>query len=112
MGLCLNRLSRTLQASLLRKENRLFGLLGKVTPQGLVSFQAEDICRAWVLTAEFGCLRLEQLSGEEELTANDLFLPAPSGYEYGVTGGDDALEITRTVFGLLPAELDRLLSTL
>ena len=69
-----------------RKGSRVFALLGKATPLGLAGFSREDASRSWALTAELGCLRLERLSGDEELTGQQLFLPLPSDYDYGLTG--------------------------
>ncbi len=60
------------------------------------------------MTAEFGCLRLERLVGDEEVTRSQIFLPVPSSYEYGVAGSEGSPEITRAVFGLLPSELEQL----
>ena len=62
---------------------------------------------SWALTAEFGCLRLERLSGDEEVTGQQLFLPLPADYDYGIVGTDKSPETTRAIFGLLPSELDR-----
>ena len=64
------------------------------------------------MTAEFGCLRLERLSGEEEVTGDQLFLPLPADYNYGLTGPDTSSEATRAVFGLLASELEQLVSVL
>jgi hypothetical protein len=97
---------------LLRNGQRIFALLGKVTPLGLATFSREDVSRSWALTAEFGCLRLERLSGDEEVTGEQLFLPRPADYDYGITGPDKSPELTRAVFGLFPSELERLVSVL
>ena len=97
---------------LLRKGSRVFALLGKATPMGLVAFSPEDVSRGWAVTAEFGCLRLERLSGDEEVTGQQLFLPLPSDYNYGISGPDKSPETTRAVFGLLPSELEQLVSVL
>ena len=105
-------LNTSAQWSVLRHGSRVFGLLGKATPFGLSSFTRNDISRAWALTAEFGCLRLERLSGEEEVTADQLVLPTPFSYEYGIDGGDGSADVTRAIFGLLPGELEQLVSIL
>ncbi len=112
MALCLGKLSTPIPGCLLRKGSRTFALLGKATPLGLAAFSREDVSRSWALTAEYGCLRLERLSGDEELTGQQLFLPLPSDYDYGVTGPEKSPEVTRSVFGLLPSELEQLVSTL
>jgi hypothetical protein len=78
----------------------------------LAAFSREDVSRSWALTAEFGCLRLERLSGDEEVTGEQLFLPLPADYDYGITGPDKSPETTRAVFGLLPSELEQLVSVL
>jgi hypothetical protein len=96
----------------LRHGSRVFGLLGKATPFGLSSFTRHDVARAWALTAEYGCLRLERLTGEEEVTADQLILPTPFCYEYGIDGVGSSPEITRAIFGLLPGELEQLVSVL
>ena len=108
----LKMLNTSAQWSVLRHGSRVFGLLGKATPFGLSSFTRNDISRAWALTAEFGCLRLERLSGEEEVTADQLVLPTPFSYEYGIDGGDGSADVTRAIFGLLPGELEQLVSIL
>ena len=41
-----------------------------------------------------------------------MFLPLPSDYNYGITGPDKSPETTRAVFGLLPSELEQLVSVL
>jgi hypothetical protein len=97
---------------LLRKGRRVFALLGKATPLGLAAFSREDVSRGWALTAEYGCLRLERLSGDEEITGEQVFLPLPADYNYGITGPEKAAETTRAIFGLLPTELEQLVSTL
>jgi hypothetical protein len=112
MAQCLNRLDSSVQWGLLRKGTRLFALLGKVTPLGLDSFGSADVSRAWALTAELGCLRLERLSGDEEVTGDHFFLPTPYSYDYGIIGEHDSPEITRAVFGLLPVELEYLVTVL
>jgi hypothetical protein len=78
----------------------------------LAAFSRQDVSRSWALTAEFGCLRLERLSGDEEVTGQQLFLPLPADYDYGITGHDKSPETTRAVFGLLPSELEQLVNAL
>jgi len=112
MADCLNMLNTSAQLSVLKHGSRVFGLLGKATPFGLSSFTRHDIARAWALTAEFGCLRLERLSGEEEVTSDQLVLPTPFSYEYGIDGVNGSPEMTRAIFGLLPQELEQLVSLL
>jgi hypothetical protein len=112
MAVCLSNLTTPMPGCLLRKGPRVFALLGKATPLGLAAFSREDVSRSWALTAEFGCLRLERLSGEEEVTGQQFFLPLPSDYNYGLTGPDQSPETTRAVFGLLPSELEQLVSVL
>ena len=112
MGLCLSKLSPPTPGCLLRSERRVFALLGKATPSGLAVFGREDVSRSWALTAEFGCLRLERLTGEEEVTGQQLFLPLPADYDYGIAGPDRSPQATRAVFGLLAAELEQVVSAL
>ena len=112
MALALKMLNTSAQWSVLRHGSRVFGLLGKATPFGLSSFTRNDITRAWALTAEFGCLRLERLTGEEEVTTDQLILPTPFSYEYGIDGTGIDADVTRAVFGLLPNELEQLVSVL
>jgi len=112
MACCLSKLTTPMPGCLLRKGSRVFALLGKATPLGLAAFNREDLFRSWALTAEFGCLRLEHLSGDEEVTGEQLFLPLPADYNYGITGSDKSPETTRAVFGLLPSELEQLVSVL
>jgi hypothetical protein len=112
MALPLKMLNTSAQWSVLRHGSRVFGLLGKATPFGLASFTRNDITRAWALTAEFGCLRLERLSGEEHVTTDQLILPTPFSYEYGIDGSGGSPEVTRAIFGLLPQELEELVSVL
>ncbi|HLH52707.1 MAG TPA: hypothetical protein VKY92_03745 [Verrucomicrobiae bacterium] len=104
-------LNTSAQWSVLRHGSRVFGLLGKATPFGLSSFTRHDVGRAWALTAEFGCLRLERLTGEEEVTTDQLVLPTPFSYEYGIDGLSNP-DTTRAVFGLTPGELEQLVSVL
>jgi len=96
----------------LRRGNRVFALLGKATPLGLAAFSREDVSCSWALTAEFGCLRLERLSGDEEVTGEQVYLPLPADYDYGITAPHKSPEITRAVFGLLASELEQLVSVL
>ncbi len=112
MALCLSKLSTPLPGCLLRKGRRVFALLGKATPLGLAAFSREDVSRSWALTAEFGSLRLERLGGDEEITGEQVFLPLPADYNYGITGPEKSAETTRAIFGLLPSELEQLVSTL
>jgi hypothetical protein len=112
MAFCLSKLTTPMPGCLLRQGPRVFALLGKATPLGLAAFNREDVSRSWALTAEFGCLRLERLSGDEEVTGQQLFLPIPADYDYGITGPDKSPETTRAVFGLLASELEQLVSLL
>jgi hypothetical protein len=112
MALCLSKLTTPMPGCLLRQGQRVFALLGKATPLGLAAFGREDVSRSWALTAEFGCLRLERLSGDEEVTGEQVYLPVPADYDYGVTGPDKSPESIRAVFGLLPSELEQLVSVL
>jgi hypothetical protein len=112
MAFCLSQLSSPIPGCLLRKGPRVFALLGKPTPQGLAAFGREDLSHSWALTAEFGCLRLERLAGDEEVTGEQVFLPLPSDYNYGVTGVDKSSESARAVFGLLASELEQLVTHL
>jgi hypothetical protein len=112
MDLCLSNLTTPMPGCLLRKGPRVFALLGKATPLGLAAFNREDLSRSWALTSEFGCLRLERLCGNEEVTGEQLFLPLPSDYNYGITGPDKSPDTTRAVFGLLPSELEQLVNVL
>jgi hypothetical protein len=112
MALCLSNLTTPMPGCLLRTGTRVFALLGKATPLGLAAFSRTDVSRSWALTAELGCLRLERLSGDEEVTGQQLFLPLPEDYNYGVTGVDKSPDITRAIFGLLPSELEQLVSIL
>ncbi|MFO1475453.1 MAG: hypothetical protein U1F98_02235 [Verrucomicrobiota bacterium] len=104
--------NRPVKWSLLRRGPRTFALLGRATPGGLASFSRDEVTRGWALTAEYGCLRLERLSGEEELTGDSLILPNPFAYEYGIAGANNSDETTRAVFGLLSSELEQLVTTL
>lgn len=108
----LGRLSTPVQRCVLRKGPRVFALLGKATPSGLTPFTRGEITNAWALTAEFGCLRLERLSGEEEVAEESLFLPTPFSPDYGVTGSKQPVEVARAIFGLLSTELEQLVRAL
>ena len=112
MAQCLNTLDAPVRWSLLRKGPRVFALLGRPTPLGLVAFGRNDVSRSWALTAEFGALRLERLSGDEQVSGDHCYLPTASSYEYGVTGASDSADTTRAVFGLLPCELEQLVTVL
>ncbi len=112
MALCLNSLSIPVEGCVVRKGARVFALLGKATPFGVDSFGREDVLRHWALTAEFGCLRLERMAGDEELTGDRVFLPTSLSYNYGITGGSESAEMARAVFGLLPEELELLVMVL
>ncbi len=105
-------LSSPVENALLRKGPRVFALLGKATRHGLEPFGREDVARNWAVTSEYGCLRLERLSGDEEVTGLELFLPTPFSYTYGIAGTGEAPELTRAVFGLLPSELEELVNIL
>jgi hypothetical protein len=111
MALCLNNLSTPLQWCLLRKGRRVFALLGKATPHGLETFSRDDLRHTWALTAELGCLRLERLAGDEEVSGESCYLPNPFSYDYGIIG-DASPDLSRAVFGLLPAELEQLVTAL
>jgi len=112
MSIFLNRLGTPVQACLLRKGTRVFGLVGKATSYGITAFGRSDVFRGWALTAEFGCLRLERLSGDEEVMGDELLLPTPHSYEFGILGGNACPELTRAVFGLLSSELEQLVTVL
>ena len=112
MATFLNRLGTPVQMCLLRKGTRVFALLGKATSYGVTGFGRSDVFRGWALTAEFGCLRLERLSGDEELTGDKLLLPTPYSYDYGLVGPNATPEMTRAVFGLLSSEIEQLVTAL
>ena len=112
MALCLSKLNTPIPGCILRSGPRVFALLGKAGPLGLTAFTAEDISRSWAVTAELGCLRLERLSGQEEVTGEQVFLPLPADYDYGITGSNNSPEMIRAVFGLLSSELEQLVSVL
>lgn len=112
MSIFLNRLSTPVQGCLLRKGARVFGLVGKATSYGITGFGRSDSFRGWALTAEFGCLRLERLCGDEEVTGDKLLLPTAHSYDFGIIGGNACPELTRAVFGLLSSELEQLLGAL
>ena len=90
----------------------MFALLGKATPTGLTPFKRGEISQNWALTAELGCLRLERLTGEEEVAEERLLLPTPTSPDYGVTGEEQSPGMTRAIFGLLPSELEQLVRVL
>src|SRR5512147_701391 len=108
MALCLSKLNTPMPGCLLRNGQRVFALLGKATPLGLAAFTSEDLARSWAVTAELGCLRLERLTGHEEVLGEQVFLPLPADYDYGITGPNNTPEIIRAVFGLLATELEEL----
>jgi hypothetical protein len=110
MILRLNKLSMPIQRCVLKKGARVFALLGKATPFGLAPFNRHDVGLNWGLTAEFGCLRLERLSGDEEVTGTRVFLPTASCFDYGVSGPGATLEVAKTIFGLLSFELEQLIT--
>jgi hypothetical protein len=110
--LTLNMLGAPLARCLLRKGPRVFGLLGKATPAGLAAFGADDVSRSWAVTAEHGCLRLERMTGDEEITGLELQLPSALSCDYGIAGASHSPALTRAVFGLLPAELDQTVTIL
>jgi hypothetical protein len=112
MALCLGQLNTPVQWCVLRKGPRTFALLGKAAPGGLASFSRQDLPGSWALTAEFGCLRLERLCGDEEVTWDQLFLPTSCSYDYGISGANQSPETTRAVFGLLATELEQLVDVL
>jgi|SRR5215831_582551 hypothetical protein len=108
----LNLLNAPVEWRILQKGQRLFALLGKAAPGGLQPYGPDDIARGWAVTAEFGCIRLERLVGDEEVTGLEVFLPTPVSYDYGISGVSGAPELTRAIFGLLPSELEELVTTL
>jgi hypothetical protein len=112
MALTLNMMTTPVQWCVLRKGRRIFALLGKATPAGLTCFGREDLANSWALTTEFGCLRLERLSGDEELTGDQLFLPTPLSYQYGISGPNESPEVTRVIYGILPDELEQLVDVM
>jgi hypothetical protein len=112
MGQSLNSISTSVQWGLLRKGGRVFGLLGKMTLGGIAPFHRYDVASSWALTSELGSLRLERLSGDEEVLGDHFYLPTPFSYEYGITGTSDSPEMVRAVFGLLPSELEQLVALL
>jgi hypothetical protein len=110
--LTLNMLSAPVGCCLMRKGSRVFGLLGKATDSGIALFGSEDVMRCWAVTAEHGCVRLERMTGDEEITGLDLLLPTASCYDYGIAGAGESPALTRAVFGLQPAELEDAVSIL
>jgi len=112
MAQTLNTLTTSVDFCLMRKGQRVFALLGKATPTEITAFGREDVGRSWAVTAEYGCLRLERMTGDEELTGLGLFLPTPLSYNYGISGVSGSPELIRAVFGLLPSELEELVTVL
>jgi hypothetical protein len=112
MAQLVNMLTSPVEWVLARKDQRVFAILGKATPTGLAPFGREDASRSWAVTAEYGSLRLERLSGDEEVTGLELFLPTALNYDYGIAGVTASPELIRAVFGLLPTELEELVTTL
>jgi hypothetical protein len=112
MALCLATLNKPVQWCVVRKGVRAFAILGKATPYGLTAFGRGDVGKSWALTAELGSLRLERMSGEEEVTGEQLYLPSPFSNDYGVSGSAATEEVARTIFGLLPQELEQLVTVL
>src|SRR5581483_6612393 len=112
MATPLNQLEAPVEWRLLQKDSRVFALLGKATPAGIAPFGRDDVNRSWAVTAEFGCLRLEKLTGDEEVTGLEVYLPTPISYDYGIAGISGAPELSRAVFGLLPSELEELVTAL
>ena len=112
MACSLSRLNAPVQRCILRKGPRVFALLGKATPLGLTAFKRGEISQSWAMTAEFGCLRLERLTGEEEVAEERLSLPTPASADYGVTGGEHSNAMARAIFGLLSSELEQLIRIL
>src|ERR1051325_4150089 len=108
----LNLLEKSVEWRLLQKGQRLFALLGKATPTGMAPFGPEDVRTSWAVTAEFGCIRLERLTGDEEITGLTLALPTSLSYGYGVVADGGAEELSRLVFGLLPQEMEELVNTM
>jgi hypothetical protein len=104
--LTLNMLSAPLACCLMRKGPRVFGLLGKATNAGIAPFGPEDVMRSWAVTAEHGCIRLERMTGDEEVTGLELLLPTAACYDYGIAGAGESPALTRAVFGLQPGELE------
>src|SRR5690348_7568469 len=112
MAQLLNNVATSVEWALMRKGTRVFALLGKATPSGIVPFRRDDVGSSWAVTAEFGCIRLERMTGEEEVTGLELFLTTPFSYDYGIAGATGVPELTRAVFGLLPTELEQLVNSL
>ncbi len=108
----LDMLTSPVEWRLLQKGQRIFALLGKATRSGIGPFGAEDVRRSWAVTAEVGCIRLERLAGDEDVTGLELFLPTPFSFDYGITGVSGATELTRAVFGLLAPEMEELVTAL
>jgi hypothetical protein len=70
------------------------------------------VASSWGLTAEFGCLRMERLSGDEEVTGLQFYLPVLSSFDYGIAGTAESHELARAVFGVLAHELEELVTVL
>src|SRR5690242_17745357 len=102
-------LSYSVERCVVRRGSRVFGLLGRATKSGIVPFGPQDVAKGWAVTAEYGCLRLERLTGEEEPTGLELLLPSAFSREFGIAGASEAPALTRAVFGLLPSELEQFL---
>ncbi len=111
-GESLDMISSPIERCVIRKGSRVIGLLGRATTTGIVPFAPADVGVGWAVTAEHGTLRLEQLSGDEESTGLELFLPTAFSRDYGIAGAFAAPTLTRAVFGMLPAELDEMLAVL
>ena len=111
-SICLKSLNTPVSNLLLRKGHRTFGLLGKVGACGLTAYGRDDIEKGWALTAEFGCLRIERLFGDESLTGDKLVLPTSGSYNFGITGPNESAETVRIVFGVSSSELELLVNTL
>src|ERR1051325_3135889 len=112
MAQILNMLDNPVEWVLARKDQRVFALLGKATPLGLSPFGRDDVGRNWAVTSEYGSIRLERMTGEEEITGLELFLPTALNYDYGIAGVSASPELIRAVFGLLPSELEQLATAL
>jgi hypothetical protein len=112
MAQILNMLDNPVEWVLARKDQRVFALLGKATSLGLAPFGRDDIGRSWAVTSEYGSIRLERMTGDEEITGLELFLPTALNYDYGIAGVSASPELIRAVFGLLPSELEQLATAL
>jgi hypothetical protein len=112
MALRLDTIGSPQELCVLKKGARVFALLGKATPFGVTAFRREDIGYSWAVTAEFGCIRLERLTGEEEITGLRLALPTSVSYDYGVLAMGGSEDLSRIIFGLLPAEMEELVNAM